>query len=97
MKEWRSVGKSLHLFVGAFRFCCEENGEWVTESSLQGVIGAFKLMIGDMFATPAEPSASLFALMDADGDGRASLEDFKRVALEDPEILQGFLLYDGVV
>lgn len=62
------------------------------------MITAFKMMIGDMFPSQKGPSSgSLFALMDADGDGRASLEDFRRVALEDPEILQGFLLYDGVV
>lgn len=58
-------------------------------------------LVGGMFDFPL-PSAhdriqSIFALMDADGDGQADEEDFRRVALEDPEIVQGLLLYDGVI
>lgn len=39
----------------------------------------------------------LFDSMDSDLDGRASLEDFKRTVLNDSEIIQAFLVYDGVI
>jgi Ca2+-binding EF-hand superfamily protein len=39
----------------------------------------------------------LFDSMDSDSDGRASLEDFKRTVLNDSEIIQAFLVYDGVI
>ena len=39
----------------------------------------------------------LFEQMDQDGDGRADYGDFKRSVLNDAEIIQGLLVYDGVI
>lgn len=47
--------------------------------------------------TPQNRTGQLFRLMDQDTDGRANFEDFKRTVLEDAEIIQGFLIYDGVI
>ena len=47
--------------------------------------------------TPQNRTEQLFRLMDQDTDGRANFEDFKRTVLEDAEIIQGFLIYDGVI
>lgn len=47
--------------------------------------------------TPQSRTSHLFALMDEDGDGKADFNDFKRTVLNDASIIQGFLVYDGVV
>lgn len=47
--------------------------------------------------TPLNRTNYLFSLMDEDGDGRADYNDFKRTVLNDSEIIQGFLVYDGVI
>lgn len=47
--------------------------------------------------TPQTRSNHLFALMDEDNDGKADYIDFKRTVLSDAEIIQGFLVYDGVI
>lgn len=52
--------------------------------------------INDTF-TPLNRTNHLFTLMDEDGDGRADYNDFKRTVLNDAEIIQGFLVYDGVI
>ena len=46
---------------------------------------------------PEFRAKSLFCSMDSDVDGRASLEDFKRAVLNDSEIIQAFLVHDGVI
>ena len=51
---------------------------------------------GDTF-TPENRTNYLFKLMDEDEDGRADYTDFKRTVLNDAEIIQGFLVYDGVI
>ena len=47
--------------------------------------------------TPLNRTEHLFTLMDEDRDGKADYNDFKRTVLNDAEIIQGFLVYDGVV
>lgn len=47
--------------------------------------------------TPQNRTEQLFRLMDQDTDGKANFEDFKRTVLEDAAIIQGFLIYDGVI
>lgn len=47
--------------------------------------------------TPQNRTNYLFSLMDEDADGRADYNDFKRTVLNDAEIIQGFLVYDGVI
>lgn len=47
--------------------------------------------------SPSTRTDHLFLIMDQDADGRADFADFKRTVLADPEIIQGFLVYDGVV
>lgn len=47
--------------------------------------------------TPHNRTTHLFALMDEDADGKADFDDFKRTVLNDAEIIQGFLVYDGVI
>lgn len=40
---------------------------------------------------------TLFAEMDSDRDGKVDYGDFKRTVMADPDIIQGFLVYDGVI
>lgn len=47
--------------------------------------------------TPRNRTNHLFTLMDEDTDGKADFNDFKRTVLNDAEIIQGFLVYDGVI
>lgn len=47
--------------------------------------------------TPQNRTSQLFTLMDEDADGKADFNDFKRTVLNDAEIIQGFLVYDGVI
>ena len=47
--------------------------------------------------TPQNRTNHLFSLMDEDSDGKADFNDFKRIILNDASIIQGFLVYDGVI
>lgn len=47
--------------------------------------------------TPQNRTAHLFNLMDEDRDGKADYDDFKRTVLNEADIIQGFLVYDGVI
>ena len=48
-------------------------------------------------ATPEERVEQILNEMDTDGDGFITLEEFRTGAHAEPSILQGLLLYDGLV
>lgn len=92
---------SLFHVVGAFRFCDLDADGRVQVADLRAALNCALSLIGGMFSVSSESAHArvdaIFASMDADADGWAEEGDFSRVALEDPEILQGLLLYDGAI
>ena len=47
--------------------------------------------------TPEERVEEILRELDSDGDGFITLEEFRAGAHSEPSILQGLLLYDGLV
>lgn len=92
--------KLLTLLQVAFRMYDQDGDGAITRSELQSILECFNRLIGPLSAfsgqsyeTADQLVADLFEQMDANNDGKITLEEYKEGAMKNPDIIQGLKLF----
>jgi len=87
----------------AFKFYDVDGDNLVSHKDMLTIMQAIYKLVGNMITLPpdedtAEKKADkVFAIMDKRGEGGVTLEEFKENAKFDPMIVQGLVLFDGLM
>jgi Ca2+-binding EF-hand superfamily protein len=84
----------------AFTLYDINNDGFITFEEMTTIVASMYQLIGasqQFQSTPEERVQAIFQAMDLNRDGLISKEEFTRTSLENPELVNRFLMYEGLV